>query len=59
MDLTYPAEAEEFRAEIRSWLEANLPADWGQREMTGEHGGQQRGVPAGNDIGARAGGPGG
>ena len=36
MDLTYPAEAEEFRAEIRSWLEANLPADWGQREMTGE-----------------------
>jgi alkylation response protein AidB-like acyl-CoA dehydrogenase len=36
MDLTYPAEAEEFRAEIRSWLEANLPDDWGQREMSGE-----------------------
>jgi alkylation response protein AidB-like acyl-CoA dehydrogenase len=28
MDLTYPAEAEEFRAEIRGWLEANLPTGW-------------------------------
>ena len=28
MDLTYPAEAEEFRTEIRSWLEENLPAGW-------------------------------
>ncbi|MFP5322720.1 MAG: acyl-CoA dehydrogenase family protein [Acidimicrobiia bacterium] len=36
MDLTYPEEAEQFRAEIRSWLEANLPEDWGQREMTAE-----------------------
>jgi len=36
MDLTYPAEAEEFRAEIRSWLEANLPDDWGQRERSAE-----------------------
>ncbi len=34
MDLTYPAEAEEFRTEIRGWLEANLPEDWGDREMT-------------------------
>ena len=36
MELTYPAEAEAFRTEIRAWLEANLPADWGQREMPGE-----------------------
>jgi alkylation response protein AidB-like acyl-CoA dehydrogenase len=28
MDLTYPAEAEEFRVEIRTWLEENLPAGW-------------------------------
>ncbi len=28
MDLTYPAEAEAFRTEIRAWLEENLPAGW-------------------------------
>ena len=28
MDLTYPAEAEEFRVEIRAWLEENLPDGW-------------------------------
>jgi alkylation response protein AidB-like acyl-CoA dehydrogenase len=28
VDLTYPAEAEEFRAQIRAWLEENLPAGW-------------------------------
>src|SRR6476469_3295574 len=28
MDLTYPADAEEFRAEIRAWLEENLPDGW-------------------------------
>jgi hypothetical protein len=28
MDLTYPADAEAFRTEIRAWLEANLPAGW-------------------------------
>jgi len=28
MDLTYPAEAEEFRTEIRGWLEENLPEGW-------------------------------
>lgn len=28
MDLTYPAEAETFRADIRGWLEENLPAGW-------------------------------
>jgi alkylation response protein AidB-like acyl-CoA dehydrogenase len=27
MDLSYPPEAEEFRHEIRAWLEANLPPD--------------------------------
>ncbi len=29
MDLTYPPEAERFRAEIRRWLEENLPEGWG------------------------------
>jgi len=28
MDLTYPPEAEEFRHEIRTWLEDHLPAGW-------------------------------
>ena len=28
MDLTYPPEAEQFRATIRAWLEENLPAGW-------------------------------
>ena len=28
MDLTYPDEAEEFRTEIRAWLEENLPDGW-------------------------------
>jgi alkylation response protein AidB-like acyl-CoA dehydrogenase len=28
MDLTYPAEAEAFRTEIRAWLEDNLPDGW-------------------------------
>ncbi len=30
MDLTYPPEAETFRAEIRAWLEEHLPPGWGQ-----------------------------
>ena len=28
MDLTYPPEAEEFRVEIRAWLEEHLPEGW-------------------------------
>jgi len=28
MDLTYPPESETFRAEIRAWLEENLPKGW-------------------------------
>jgi alkylation response protein AidB-like acyl-CoA dehydrogenase len=28
MDLSYPPEAETFRAEIRAWLESNLPTGW-------------------------------
>ncbi len=28
MDMNYPAEAEAFRAEMRAFLAANLPADW-------------------------------
>lgn len=38
MDLTYPADAEQFRTEIRAWLEANLPQGWFDEgfEMTTE-----------------------
>lgn len=38
MDLNYPADAEEFRTEIRAWLEDNLPAGWFDEgfEMTPE-----------------------
>ena len=38
MDLTYPPEAEQFRTEIRAWLEENLPAGWFEPgfEMTPE-----------------------
>jgi len=34
MDLSYPPEAEEFRAEIRQWLEDHLPEGWGTPERT-------------------------
>jgi alkylation response protein AidB-like acyl-CoA dehydrogenase len=30
MDLSYPPEAEAFRVEIRTWLDDNLPAGWGE-----------------------------
>ena len=30
VDLTYPPEAEEFRAEIAQWLKENLPRGWGE-----------------------------
>ena len=38
MDLTYPPEAEAFRAEVRGWLEANLPEGWFEPgfELVGE-----------------------
>ena len=38
MELSYPADAEEFRQEIRTWLENNLPKGWGQPgfEMSAE-----------------------
>jgi alkylation response protein AidB-like acyl-CoA dehydrogenase len=38
MDLTYPPEAEQFRKEIRAWLEENLPAGWFEPgfELTGK-----------------------
>jgi alkylation response protein AidB-like acyl-CoA dehydrogenase len=38
MDLTYPPEAEEFRAEIRAWLTEHLPDGWFDEgfELTGE-----------------------
>jgi alkylation response protein AidB-like acyl-CoA dehydrogenase len=38
VDLTYPPEAEAFRAEIRRWLEESLPEGWGEagRPMTAE-----------------------
>jgi hypothetical protein len=28
MDLSYPPEAEQFRKEIRAWLEEHLPTGW-------------------------------
>jgi alkylation response protein AidB-like acyl-CoA dehydrogenase len=34
MDLSYPPEAEEFRAEIRQWLGDHLPEGWGTPERT-------------------------
>ncbi|MDQ1445793.1 MAG: hypothetical protein QOI20_2257 [Acidimicrobiaceae bacterium] len=34
MDLTYPPEAEAFRAEIRTWLDANLPDNF--QDLKGE-----------------------
>ncbi len=33
MDLTYPPEAEQFRKEIRAWLEENLPEGWGSEDF--------------------------
>jgi alkylation response protein AidB-like acyl-CoA dehydrogenase len=38
MDLTYPPEAEQFRKEIRAWLEDNLPQGWFEPdfELTGD-----------------------
>mgnify|MGYP005811531497 CR=1 FL=1 len=37
MDITYPPEAEQFRARIREFIAANLPADWqGLGAMTRE-----------------------
>jgi alkylation response protein AidB-like acyl-CoA dehydrogenase len=38
MDLTYPPEVEEFRLEVRAWLEENLPDGWFEPgfELTGE-----------------------
>jgi alkylation response protein AidB-like acyl-CoA dehydrogenase len=34
MDLTYPPEAEEFRAVISTWLTENLPEGWGTPEYS-------------------------
>ena len=34
MDLTYPPETEEFRGEVRRWLEENLPRGWGEPGFT-------------------------
>ncbi len=30
MELNYPADAEQFRTEIRTWLKENLPKGWGE-----------------------------
>jgi alkylation response protein AidB-like acyl-CoA dehydrogenase len=35
MDLSFTPEEEAFRAEVRSWLEANLPAEWRHRGAGG------------------------
>ena len=34
VDLTYPADAEEFRVEIAGWLKENLPEGWGEPEFS-------------------------
>jgi alkylation response protein AidB-like acyl-CoA dehydrogenase len=34
MDLTYPPEAEEFRAVISTWLAENLPVGWGSPDFS-------------------------
>ena len=34
MDLTYPPEAEQFRKEVRAWLEQNLPDGWFDPDFT-------------------------
>jgi alkylation response protein AidB-like acyl-CoA dehydrogenase len=34
MNLTYPPEAEEFRLEVKAWLEENLPEGWGDGGST-------------------------
>ena len=36
MDMTYDADAEAFRLEIRSWLEEHLPAGWPEAVLAGE-----------------------
>jgi alkylation response protein AidB-like acyl-CoA dehydrogenase len=33
MDLTFTAEEESFRSELRAWLGANIPAGWGDEEF--------------------------
>ena len=55
MDLTYPPEAEEFRAEIRGWLEENLPDGVGRRRLLDDAGGAQ-GLQRGVDREAPRGG---
>src|SRR2546423_11046526 len=35
MDLRYSPEEEAFRAEVRAWLDANLPPDWRHRGVGG------------------------
>jgi alkylation response protein AidB-like acyl-CoA dehydrogenase len=35
MDLGYTAEEDAFRAEVRAWLDANLPAEWRHRDVAG------------------------
>jgi alkylation response protein AidB-like acyl-CoA dehydrogenase len=40
MDLTYPADAEAFRLEIRAWLDEHLPAGWGDDSV--EHTPEQK-----------------
>ena len=47
MDLAYPPEAEQFRAEIADWLNENLPKGWGEgglRDDPRRAQGVQRGV---------------
>ncbi len=36
MDMSYDADAEQFRLEIRAWLEEHLPAGWSEAVLAGE-----------------------
>ena len=48
MDMTYPPEAEQFRKEIRAWLEEHLPDGWFEPgfELKGEERARFRRRPA-------------
>src|SRR6202795_4792324 len=39
MDLGFTAEEEAFREEVRTWLDRNLPAEWGNGRVGGHRGG--------------------
>jgi len=44
MDLSFSSAEEAFREEVRSWLEANLPAEWRHRGIGGYREDEEEGV---------------